>query len=187
MRQGEARGGMGRQGEAKIGKGAMGTIASYLLSHPRETVGVICEYLTYLRGSVVRCVDRGSLFSITLLNHTQNRTVRTHNMVTRAVYAILILVGLLAAAHPVEAGARITFNNYRRFYEKSKLKKLQYGRAEEFTFGRYQSPDAINEAMSGCRSPSSFKHHSAIDGRDGFYCSTRLGGEWTHLKLLYQP
>ena len=107
-------------------------------------------------------------------------------MVTRAVYAILILVGLLAAAHPVEAGARITFNNYRRFYEKSKLKKLQYGRAEEFTFGRYQSPDAINEAMSGCRSPSSFKHHSAIDGRDGFYCSTRLGGEWTHLKLLYQ-
>jgi hypothetical protein len=123
----------------------------------------------------------------TLADNQRDRFKSTHVMLTRAVYAIFILLDLLAAAHPAEAGVRITFNNYRRFYEKSQLNKLKYGNASEFTFGRFQSPNAIDEAMSGCRPSSSFKHHIANDCRDGFYCSTHLGGEWTHLKLLFQP
>ncbi|KAL3788312.1 hypothetical protein ACHAW5_003665 [Stephanodiscus triporus] len=99
-------------------------------------------------------------------------------MVTGAVYALLILLGPLAAAEPAGVGVRITFNEHRRNYEKAKLTKLKYGQSEEFSFGRFQSPNAIDDAMSSCRSSSSFKHHSATDGREGFYCSTRLGGDW---------
>ncbi|KAL9190723.1 hypothetical protein ACHAXT_000429 [Thalassiosira profunda] len=32
--------------------------------------------------------------------------------------------------------------------------------------------------MAGCRKSSAFKHHAAKDGREGYYCSTRLGGDW---------
>jgi len=96
-------------------------------------------------------------------------------MVTKALYSLLIL---LASVASVEAGVRITVNKYRRHYERATLKKLSYGHADEFTFGRFQSSDAIGKAMSNCRSTSSFRHHSAKDGRDGYYCSTRLGGDW---------
>ncbi|KAL7549548.1 hypothetical protein ACHAWF_012816, partial [Thalassiosira exigua] len=44
--------------------------------------------------------------------------------------------------------------------------------------GRFQSPEAIDEAVGGCRPPSSFKRHRAEDGREGYYSSTRLGGDW---------
>ena len=93
-------------------------------------------------------------------------------MVSRAMYVLLVLMAT------AEARVRITFNKYRRNYERSSLKKLKYGHAEEFTFGRFQSPDAIDKAMDGCRSSSSFKHLSSKDGKEGFYCSTRLGGDW---------
>jgi hypothetical protein len=92
-----------------------------------------------------------------------------------------------AAAEQAKTGVRITFNKHRRIYEKANLQKLKYGNAREFTFGRFQSTNSIFDAMSGCRSSSSFKHHSANDGREGFYCSTRLGGESLRLKLVFQP
>lgn len=92
-----------------------------------------------------------------------------------SMHSILALFLLLAIA---EANVRITFNRHRRNYERLPLKKLKYGSAEEFTFGRYQSPDAIDKAMTGCRPSSAFKHHHAKDGREGYYCSTRLGGDW---------
>ena len=89
---------------------------------------------------------------------------------------IFILLVLLAAT---EAKVRITFNRYRRHYATSPLKKLTRGNADEFTFGRFQSPDAIDAAMANCRSSSSFKHHAAKkDGKEGYYCSTPLGGDW---------
>lgn len=93
----------------------------------------------------------------------------------RALKCLLLVSAVLAA---VEARVRITFNRHRRKYSSSALKKLKYGRADEFSFGRFQSPDAIDRAMTGCRPSSSFKHHSAKDGREGWYCSTRLGGDW---------
>ncbi|KAL7535835.1 hypothetical protein ACHAXR_007579 [Thalassiosira sp. AJA248-18] len=94
-------------------------------------------------------------------------------MVSRAIHALLLFS--LATA---EAKVRITFNRHRRNYEKSSLKKLKYGHADEFTFGRFHSPDTIDKALDGCRASSAFKHHSGKDGREGFYCSTRLGGDW---------
>lgn len=94
-------------------------------------------------------------------------------MVSRSIYILLVL--LVAAT---EARVRITFHRYRRNYEQKSLKQMKYGHADEFSFGRYQSPDAIDKAMTGCRPSSSFKHHSAKDGMDGYYCSTRLGGDW---------
>ena len=96
-------------------------------------------------------------------------------MVTKVVSHLLIV---LASVALVEARVRITFNQYRRNYEKAMLKKLAHGHADDFTFGRFQSSDAINEAMSRCRSETAFRHHSAKDGREGYYCSTRLGGDW---------
>jgi hypothetical protein len=111
--------------------------------------------------------------------------------VTMVVYALLIItlvpLALSAAAEQAEPRVRITFNEHRRIYEKANLQKLKYGNAEEFTFGRFQSMNAIDDAMSGCRPSSSFKHHSANDGKEGFYCSTRLGGECLRLKLVFQP
>jgi hypothetical protein len=92
--------------------------------------------------------------------------------------AVSLVVLVLALAAPVEATVRITFNKYRRNYESAMLKKLEYGSADDFTFGRFQSSNAIDKAMSNCRSSSSFKHHAAKDGRAGYYCSTRLGGDW---------
>ncbi len=96
-------------------------------------------------------------------------------MVAKIVSHVLII---LASVALVEARVRISFNQYRRNYEKAMLKKLTHGHAGEFTFGRFQSSDAINEAMSRCRSEKSFRHHSAKDGSEGFYSSTRLGGDW---------
>lgn len=94
---------------------------------------------------------------------------------TRAFISMYILL-LLSRA---EATVRITFNKHRRNYGRIPLEKLQYGRADEFTFGRFQSPDAIDKAMTGCRSSPSFKHyHCTKDGREGYYCSTRLGEDW---------
>ena len=99
--------------------------------------------------------------------------------------AISILMLLLAAVDVAVgnifhgAANSKAFNQHRRSYEKYKsLQKLKYGHASEFTFGRFQHPDAVERAMDDCRSPKSFKHHSAKDGRNGMYCSTRLGGDW---------
>jgi len=84
------------------------------------------------------------------------------------------LMALLMSAEAIDA----TVNKHRRKYASTPLKKLRYGHANEFNFGRYHSPAAINCAMRACRSDSSFKHHRAKDGREGRYCSTRLGGDW---------
>ena len=92
--------------------------------------------------------------------------------------SVMILQVLLIVVTTITLSEGVTFNSFRRRYSTSILKKLRYGKADEFDFGRFQSPDAIDKAMSGCRSSSSFKHHSAKDGRDGYYCSTRLGGDW---------
>jgi hypothetical protein len=63
--------------------------------------------------------------------------------------------------------------------ETASLQSLKYGHADEFTFGRFQSPNAVDKAMSGCRPSASFKHYySPTDGKNGTYSSTRLGGDW---------
>lgn len=94
-------------------------------------------------------------------------------MLTRTINFLAFLIAAAGARPP-----RITFNKYRRNYARTPLKKLKYGHADEFAFGRFQSANAIDRAMAGCRPPSSFRRHSATDGREGHYCSTRLGGDW---------
>lgn len=87
------------------------------------------------------------------------------------------LFALVLSAFILSAETRVV-NRYRQKYACAPLKKLQYGHADEFTFGRFQSPDAIDESLSDCRDTSSFKYHHGKDGREGYYCSTRLGGDW---------
>ena len=104
-------------------------------------------------------------------------------MKTARVAAPLLLLPLLqliskASANIFSDNAGVTFNRHRRNYALESLKKLKYGSADTFNFGRFQSPDAVDKAMSDCRSSKSFKHHSSKDGKDGYYCSTRLGGDW---------
>lgn len=97
--------------------------------------------------------------------------------------SIILLVPLLlvlseASANIFSNDAGITSNQHRRNYAQESLKRLKYGSADTFNFGRFQSPNAIDKAMSDCRSAKSFKHHSSKDGKEGYYCSTRLGGDW---------
>mmetsp|Transcript_25410 Transcript_25410/g.36267 ORF Transcript_25410/g.36267 Transcript_25410/m.36267 type:complete len:283 (-) Transcript_25410:2-850(-) len=97
--------------------------------------------------------------------------------------SIILLVPLLlvlseASANIFSNDAGITSNQHRRNYAQESLKRLKYGSADTFNFGRFQSPNAIDKAMSDCRSAKSFKHHSSKDGKEGYYCSTRLCGDW---------
>jgi hypothetical protein len=88
---------------------------------------------------------------------------------------------LFAVAVVVKAEVRVLHNSYRRNYDTTtKLPKLQYGHAKDFTFGRFQSPSAIDDAISTCRghSSSAFKYYKSNDGREGYYSTTRLGGDW---------
>mmetsp|Transcript_37701 Transcript_37701/g.77118 ORF Transcript_37701/g.77118 Transcript_37701/m.77118 type:complete len:278 (+) Transcript_37701:80-913(+) len=104
-------------------------------------------------------------------------------MKTTRLQAVALLLPLLlliaeASANMFSNDAGITFNQHRRSYAHELLKKLKYGSADTFSFGRFQSPHAIDKAMSECRSAKSFKRHSSKDGKEGYYCSTRLGGDW---------
>eukprot|EP00563_Minutocellus_polymorphus_P001746 CAMPEP_0181028204 /NCGR_PEP_ID=MMETSP1070-20121207/4549_1 /TAXON_ID=265543 /ORGANISM="Minutocellus polymorphus, Strain NH13" /LENGTH=260 /DNA_ID=CAMNT_0023105449 /DNA_START=66 /DNA_END=848 /DNA_ORIENTATION=+ len=93
---------------------------------------------------------------------------------------LLFILAVLTAIHvsAAESRIRVTFDKYRRgFDSRTKLAKIEHGRAEDFSFGRFQSPDSIEEAMNKCRKPSSFRHYT--NGlREGLYCSTKLGGDW---------
>ena len=66
----------------------------------------------------------------------------------------------------------------RRDYDRPTMQKLKHGKAHEFKFGRFQRPDVVKRAFDDCRSPSSFKLHRSKDGRVGYVCSTKLGGDW---------
>ena len=88
---------------------------------------------------------------------------------------LIVALGVISAA---ESRIRVTFNKARRGFDtRTKLEKIKHGHAEDFTFGRFQSPESIERAMNSCRKPSSFRHY--IHGlREGSYCSTKLGGDW---------
>ena len=97
-----------------------------------------------------------------------------------AIRLLLLLGAVVAVAQAAEV-VRILHNSYRRNYDTTtKLRKLKYGHANDFTFGRFQTPTAIENAMSACRghSSSSFKYYKSNDGREGYYSTTRLGGDW---------
>ena len=98
-----------------------------------------------------------------------------------AAIRLLLLLGAVVAAAQAAEEVRILHNSYRRNYDTTtKLPKLKYGHANDFTFGRFQTPTAIENAMSTCRghSSSSFKYYKSNDGREGYYSTTRLGGDW---------
>ena len=84
----------------------------------------------------------------------------------------LLLLMLLAPAGCVMVARQ------RRDYDKVSTEKLKPGKASEFTFARFQRLDAVKGAFDDCRSPSSFKRHEGKDGRKGYVCSTKLGGDW---------
>lgn len=88
----------------------------------------------------------------------------------------------IVVAVRAEVRVVVLHNSYRRNYDNTttKLPKLKYGHANDFTFGRFHSPSSIDDAMSTCRghSSSAFKYYKASDGREGYYSTTRLGGDW---------
>lgn len=96
---------------------------------------------------------------------------------------LLPVLVLLATESAVAAAApqRVTFAKHRKTYNniRNSIPKLRHGAAQHFDFGRFQSPDAIQKALSSCRHTSKFKsYRSSKDGRHGQICSTRLGGDW---------
>lgn len=89
-----------------------------------------------------------------------------------------MLLALLPEIRPNAGPATLAVAQSRRDYEKAALRKLKPGRANAFTFGRFQSPAAVKAAFNQARSPDNFKRHKAKDGREGRVCSTKLGGDW---------
>ena len=84
----------------------------------------------------------------------------------------------LTAISSVESRVRVTYEQFKRHFDtRTKLEKIKYGHAEDFTFGRFQSPESIEQALESCRKPSSFRHY-AHGLREGLYCSTKMGGDW---------
>lgn len=87
--------------------------------------------------------------------------------------ALLILLSATAC------GARgVLLAKTRRNYEADTTERLQKGHAEDFSFGRFQRSAAVKRAFERVRSADSFKFHKGKDGRKGFVCSTKLGGDW---------
>ena len=79
---------------------------------------------------------------------------------------------------PRIAAAAVAIAQHRHRHSTTVLEKLHYGDAEAFSFGRFQSPEAIKKAFDDCRSPRSFRPYTGKDGRKGRVCSTKLGGDW---------
>lgn len=91
----------------------------------------------------------------------------------------MLLVLLPPAAGAVLPGASgVSVARHRRDYAETTQAKLQRDRASEFIFRRFQRPAAIKAAFDDCRSAASFKLHEGKDGRRGYICSTKLGGDW---------
>jgi len=90
---------------------------------------------------------------------------------------LLLLVFFFLSPSVSLAKIRVTFDRHKRAYSTEGLSKLRYGEADDFTFGRFAPPNAIEEAMNDCRSPKSFRKYKKGD-TEGSYCSTRLGGDW---------
>ena len=80
--------------------------------------------------------------------------------------------------HNAESAIAVSRAAYRRKYDRPNIESLEHGRAHEFDFGRFQSPEAVDQALSKCRHNSAFKRYRGKDGRNGHFCSTRLGGDW---------
>lgn len=91
------------------------------------------------------------------------------------IFSILLA---LAVISPAESRIRVTFEQFKRHFDtRTKLEKIKHGHAEDFTFGRFQSPEGIEQALDSCRKPSSFRHYTH-GLREGLYCSTKMGGDW---------
>lgn len=77
-----------------------------------------------------------------------------------------------------DSSSSVAIANYQSEYEKeNKLTKLH--QPSNFSFGRFQSPQAVKRALDSCRSTaSSFKLFQGKDGRKGNVSSTKLGGDW---------
>ena len=72
----------------------------------------------------------------------------------------------------------ITHTRHRLRYQSRPLSLLKYGNASQFSFDRFQSASSIEKALTSVRSNKSFKYYCGRDGREGYYASTPLGGDW---------
>ena len=88
----------------------------------------------------------------------------------RAPHLLLLLL--------TSVDAKVPIARHRKAYQQADSQKLKHGKGSEFVFGRFQRPADMKNAFNDCRSPSSFKAHTGQDGRKGYVCSTKLGGDW---------
>ena len=86
-----------------------------------------------------------------------------------------LLVVVTAAVSRVEA-KKVSVAQQRRDYARDEMEPLVYGAGGAFRFTRFQSLLAVKRSFDSVRSSSSFKAHRGEDGRNGLFCSTRLGG-----------
>lgn len=87
------------------------------------------------------------------------------------------LVGSAAAMMPHNKNnAMVLLAGYRREYDMDdRLQPLQNDMADQFSFGRFQSPESIQKLL-GIR--KRFRWYRGKDGRHGNVSSTKLGGDW---------
>lgn len=68
---------------------------------------------------------------------------------------------------------------YRNHYDDKEIQEnLVYGKAHEFDFQRYQSPNSIQNALRLNGENSKLQYFRGKDGRRGFVSSKKLGGDW---------
>ena len=83
-------------------------------------------------------------------------------LITMKTVLLKLLVSCLVSSASL-ARIRVTFDKHKRAYSTEGLKKLKYGEADDFTFGRFAPPNASEEAMNDCRSPKSFRKYKKGD------------------------
>ena len=103
--------------------------------------------------------------------------IRLSNIRILLLLLLLLLPPYIIDAIMLRAGGSIAVARYRRDYEKSRLpKKLCKKDPSMFSFGRFQSPDAVQRALLQL---SKFHYyHDKKDGRHGYVSTTKLSGDW---------
>jgi hypothetical protein len=91
-------------------------------------------------------------------------------------FLLLLTVPEFEAAQWNKDDKNIAISAHRGAYEKDRL-RIPDDSWDAFDFGRSQSPQAINEALSRVRRRA-FKRFQGKDGRHGMVTSTKLGGDW---------
>jgi len=93
------------------------------------------------------------------------------------IFTLTIQILLISEAVSLKVN-EIAIADHRHHFDRSAhQEELEYGNADRFRFGRFQSPASIKNVLSSIRN-APLKWFHGKDGRKGYVSSTKLGGDW---------